>query len=173
MPAITDEQRDRVLRLARDGKLGRNEIAKAVGVSAGSVTNITKAAGVSFDRTATELAVKSRKIDLAARRTELQGQLLEDAAKLRELLWAPHTYRELGKFSWEGGSESRFVEYDQDTPTPTDQLKLMQAATVAISTELRMAQAAGDGDNDQAKSMLVQLAAMLDGEWRELQAADQ
>ena len=107
---ITDEQRQQVLRLAREGTLSRNQIAKDVGVSAGSVTNICKAAGVSFDRTATEVAVRSRKADLAARRAELQLQLLQDAARLREQLWQPATYTELGKFSAAKGEGGAFVQ---------------------------------------------------------------
>ena len=89
MPAITDEQRQQVLRLAREGTLSRNQIAKDVGVSAGSVTNICKAAGVSFDRTATEVAVRSRKADLAARRAELQLQFSRIASMAAPLMALP------------------------------------------------------------------------------------
>lgn len=176
---ITDEQRAQVLRLARDGNLSRNQIAKDTGVSAGSVTNITKAAGISFDRTATEQAVKSRKADLAARRTELQLQMLEDAARLRLQLWAPATYRELGKFSdakgqggTGGASWTEVVTWTQPQPNVADQLKLVQATSLAITTEAKMAAAAGDTDTEQGKAMLVQLFGMLDAEWRDLQAAD-
>ena len=180
MPAITDEQRQQVLRLAREGTLSRNQIAKDTGVSAGSVTNICKAAGVSFDRTATEVAVRSRKADLAARRAELQLLLLQDASRLREQLWQPATYTELGKFSAakrEGGaggeSWTEPVSYTLPQPTVADQLKLVQAVSTAITTSQRMADAEGDGDTEQAKAMLVQLFAMLGDQWRDLQAADQ
>lgn len=179
MPAITDEQREQVLRLAREGTLSRNQIAKDVGISAGSVTNITKAAGLSFDRTATEQAVKSRKADLAARRTELQLHALQDAARLRLQLWAPASYTELGKFSDPkeamgagGRSWTEPVHYTLPQPTVADQLKLVQAVSLLVTTEAKMAAAAGDTDTEHGKAMLVQLMGMLDTEWRELQAAD-
>lgn len=172
MAQLTEAQREHVLRLARAGDLSRNAIAKATGVSAGSVTNICRDAGVSFERTATEAAVKARKIDLAARRTELQAQLLEDAARLRVRLWQPYELVELGMTKTGETSTQRWFTVELDTPPPADQLKIMQATTLAITTELKMADQAGSGDNDHAKAMLVQLFGALDGEWRELQASD-
>lgn len=172
MPAITDEQRADVLRRARAGE-HRNQIAKATGVSAGSVTNITKAAGVSFDRTATEQAVRSRKVDLAARRAELELDLLEDARRLRLQLFEPIEYRELG--SWrnsEGAGGSEWHQYTREQPVPADQLKLLQAVQVAVNTSQRIADSAGDGDTEDAKAMLVQLFGMLGDQWRQLQAED-
>lgn len=170
---ITDQQRADVLRLAREGTLSRNQIAKDVGVSAGSVTNICKAAGVSFDRAATEVAVRSRKADLAARRAELQLRLLVEAEDALAQLHKPVTYwasgsRKSGEAAW-----PEWLEREATRPEPADQLKLVQAATMAITTSQKMADAEGDGDTEQAKAMLVQLFAMLGDEWRELQAADQ
>ncbi len=46
--AISDDQRAQVIHLHTQG-LSRNEIARATGVSAGSVTNICRDAGLSFD----------------------------------------------------------------------------------------------------------------------------
>lgn len=172
MPAISDDQRADVLRRARAGE-HRNQIAKAVGISAGSVTNITKAAGVSFDRSATELAVRSRKIDLAARRAELELQLLGDAARIRLQLFAPIEYTELGSWrSSEGAGGSEWQHRTAEQPLPADQLKLLQAVQVAVNTSQRIADSAGDGDTEDAKAMLVQLFGMLGEQWRQLQAED-
>ena len=145
-----------------------------MGISAGSVTNITKAAGVSFDRTATEQAVRSRKIDLAARRAELELQLLEDAARIRLQLFGPIEYTELGSWrSSEGAGGAEWHSRTAEQPVPADQLKLLQAVQVAVNTSQRIADAAGDGDTEDAKAMLVQLFGMLGEQWRQLQAADQ
>ena len=178
MPAITDEQRQQVLRLHRNGE-GRNAIAATVGISAGSVTKICHDAGLSFDRAATEQATKSRKADLAARRAELELHFVQDAARLREQLWQPATYRQLGKFAdekGEGGSGGRqwteVVEWTQPTPTYMDQLKIVQAASTAVAAAQRISDSAANVDNDHAKSMLGQLMLGLGEKFRETQAAD-
>lgn len=179
MPApITDEQRQQVLRLHSNGE-GRNQIAATVGISAGSVTKICHDAGLSFDRAATEQATKSRKADLAARRAELELNLVSDAARLREQLWQPATYRQLGKFAdekGEGGSGGRqwtkVVVWTQPTPTYVDQLKIVQAASTAVAAAQRIADSATNVDNDHAKSMLGQLMLGLGQMWRDTQAAD-
>jgi hypothetical protein len=62
----------------------RNQIARETGVSVGSVTNICKAAGRSFDRSTTRKATEARQVDLAALRTDLTGATLRVADKLRK-----------------------------------------------------------------------------------------
>lgn len=169
---ITDEQRDLAISMARTGK-GRNEIARVTGISAGSVSKLVHEAGLSFDRAATEVAVKSRKIELAERRAQLELDYLEDAQRLRRLIWTRTTYRELGSF---GGGDtakySAFVEYEQDTPTPSDQLKLMQASTAARKASQDIADAASDQGTEAAKSMLATLGETLAGAWESLLKAE-
>ncbi|MFF3452883.1 hypothetical protein ACFYXH_00895 [Streptomyces sp. NPDC002730] len=83
MPApLTPEQREAVLAAARSGA-SRNEVARQTGVSPASVTRICTAAGVSFDRTATAIAVEARVIDQKAARVNLAGNLLDDVAEAR------------------------------------------------------------------------------------------
>lgn len=83
MPApLTPEQREAVLAAARSGA-SRNEVARQTGVSPASVTRICIAAGVSFDRTATAIAVQARVIDQKAARVNLAGNLLDDIAEAR------------------------------------------------------------------------------------------
>ncbi|QNA93249.1 MULTISPECIES: hypothetical protein [unclassified Microbacterium] len=73
--AISDDQKAQVLALHAQG-LARNEIARRVGISAGSVTNICRAADRDFDRSETKRATEARQVDLAAGRIRLAKKML-------------------------------------------------------------------------------------------------
>lgn len=73
--AITDDQKAQVLALHAEGH-ARNEIARRVGISAGSVTNICRAAARTFDRSETKQATEARQVDLAAGRIRLAEKML-------------------------------------------------------------------------------------------------
>lgn len=174
--AVTPEQRRRVLELHGQG-LGRNAIAREANVAAGTVTAIVHAAGLDFDRTPGVIAgTKARKVDLADRRSALELAYLVDAERLRALVWQPHTYYELGRFSEPDGDRSRswseFVEHEQDTPTPSDQLKLVQASRAAWLSSKEIAEASSGADVAGAKSMLQGLQDALGGAWRAMLAAE-
>ncbi|MFI6895270.1 hypothetical protein ACIBM4_14250 [Streptomyces sp. NPDC050256] len=79
---IPDDKREEVLGLARSG-LSRNEVSRRTGVSTASVSRIAAAAGVTFDRATTAVAVEARVIDLKAARLNLAGGLLDDIAEAR------------------------------------------------------------------------------------------
>ncbi|TAK89315.1 MAG: hypothetical protein EPO06_11660 [Burkholderiaceae bacterium] len=88
-PRIDDATRQRVLDLAEQG-VSRNQIARDLQISAGSVTNIIRAAGKTnaFDRSRTENATRARVVDLAARRASIAETMLDladrFAARARE-----------------------------------------------------------------------------------------
>lgn len=83
--AITDQQRAHVLELHAQG-LGRNAIHEQAGVSLGSVTNIIKAAGLSFDRVGPRAATAARQDDLAELRSRnLVGMYTQTSAVLQRL----------------------------------------------------------------------------------------
>lgn len=82
MARISDQQREQVIQLHGEGKK-RNEIARETGISPGSVTNICKAAGLTFDRSMTKKATEARQIDMAELRSELTTSTLRVADKLR------------------------------------------------------------------------------------------
>lgn len=179
MPRITDEKKSLAIAMCRDGKT-RNHIAKTLGIAAGSVSKIAADAGLSFDRDQIRAATEARTADLREKRSQLENLYLDDALRLRALVWQPMTYRDLGRFAdekGEGGSGGRqwseYVEYRQDTPTPQDQRTLMLASTTAATASQRLADAAADQNTEQAKSMLTQLMVGLGEAWRETQAADQ
>ncbi|MGN7947491.1 hypothetical protein ACTJKH_01965 [Microbacterium sp. 22215] len=73
--AISDDQKARVLAFHTEG-LARNEFARRVGISAGSVTNICRDAGLTFDRSETKQATEARQVDLAAGRIRPAEKML-------------------------------------------------------------------------------------------------
>lgn len=73
--AISEDQKTHVLALHAQG-IARNEIARRVGISAGSVTNICRDAGLTFDRSETKQATEARAVDLAAGRIRLAEKML-------------------------------------------------------------------------------------------------
>lgn len=73
--SISETQKAEVLALHAQA-LSRNEIARRVGISAGSVTNICRAAGLTFDRSETKQATEARTVDLAAGRVRLAEKML-------------------------------------------------------------------------------------------------
>ena len=172
---LTDELRRQALELIRAGQ-GRNAVARTTGLTTNQVTRVAHDAGLSFDRSATAVAVKARSLDLAERRSQLEADYLQDAQKLRTLLWRPYIYRELGRFSEPDGDGSRswseFVEYTQDTPTPQDQLRLTQASVQAARQSQAIADAGAGAKADQAKSMLAALFEGLGQAWRDVQEGE-
>jgi hypothetical protein len=156
MPRLrgTAEQRQRLTELHAKG-LGRNSIARELDCSVGHVTNMAQDLGLSFDRTSTEQATAARRADLAERRTRLEGQLLEDAERLRGQVWASHEYID------HGGKDFVQVRWVQDEPTPSDKLKLMQAAGVAIDRSLKIAATDAESGDGPVTALLVNLGRAL------------
>jgi hypothetical protein len=154
MPRGTAAQRKSVAELHAKG-LGRNTIARELGISAGQVTNIARDLGLSFDRTATAVATEARKADCADRRSRLEEQLLDDAERLRAQVWAPHEYID------HGGKEFVEVRWLQDEPTPADKLKLIQAARQALDGSLRITQLDAEAGDAPVKAMLTELGRAL------------
>lgn len=89
-PSLAEEIAPSVAALAAEGH-GRNAIARALAVSAGTVTNAAKIAGVTFDRGPTEVATRTRAEQLAEDRADLAGMSAEIARRAGRRL-----YMELG-----------------------------------------------------------------------------
>ncbi len=93
--AISDAQRQQVLALHAEG-LARNEIARQVGVAAGSVTNICRDAGLSFDRSETKHATEARAVDLAAGRIRLAEKMLAASEDMLDGIDGPYEVYNFG-----------------------------------------------------------------------------
>lgn len=71
---LTQDKRNTILALHAEGH-SRNQIARETGTSATSVTRICKAAGATFDRTATAKATRAKVVDAKARRIAIIERL--------------------------------------------------------------------------------------------------
>jgi Helix-turn-helix domain len=153
-PPISDDDRRRVRALHSEG-LGRNQIAKAIGRSAATVTKIAGQLGLTFDRASTVVAVEAKRRTAAERRAGLALALLGDAERLRAQLWQPHMAYAFG------GRDNDYAEHEIAQPAPVDKAHLMRAASIAVDKSLRLDEYDRDGGADRARSMLGQLFGAL------------
>lgn len=134
------------------GITGRNEIAKALGISPASVTGHAKHAGITFDRAATKIAVEARAIDLRARRQKLIGDLYDLADQDVALLKADtYTYRVVYK-------ESTEVVADVHAPS-ADRRNHSSAIATNLATAAKLEAVDGGSSAAEAHSVLDTLAA--------------
>jgi hypothetical protein len=151
---VTDEARARVMALHAAGK-GRNEIAREVGYSTATITKIVSAAGKSFDRSETAVAVAARVIDLKARRAAIVTRLFNRSEFLLARLEAP-SFKTLVKIQG-GGEESRELDF---VPTPNER-DLNAAIAGYLSTAAKLELQDSSQGAEVAKSMLGNLAEAL------------
>ncbi|WP_328683152.1 hypothetical protein [Streptomyces sp. NBC_00343] len=77
------EDEETLRQLHADG-VSRNEIARQMDWSVGTITNHAQRLGLSFDREAVRAATEARQVDLKDRRQRIQGQLLDLAERAIE-----------------------------------------------------------------------------------------
>jgi len=82
---LTEDQKQQIVAL-HGQNVSRNEIARKVGVSAGTVTNVCRAAGLLFDRSMTKKATEVKQIDAKALRASLAGDALQVAKEAQQAL---------------------------------------------------------------------------------------
>ena len=146
MAAITDNQRADVLRLHGEG-LSRNEIARQVGISTTSVSNICRTAGLTFSREQTQKATAAAQIDLAAGRIRLAGKMLALGERAIDRAFEPYTHIT---------SDGEVEELDE-MPI-ADQQRAMTTAGIAFDKITRIVEKSDTG-LDQAAGVLDQIAA--------------
>lgn len=145
---LTDDERAEIVELIEQG-LSRNEIALRVERSPGSITNVARDAGLSFDRAATQQATAARAADTAARMTQLASDLADDAERLRLQLFAPCVERKAMTVSAgrESGSYVEIVDVPRDQPTFSEQARIMVAVGIAVDKVHAISdQSRGDDD---------------------------
>jgi transposase-like protein len=129
---IPDKVKAQIEAACREPGATRNGVARQFGVAAASVSGIAKRAGITFDRSRVKAATEARKVDLAARRSELAAGLLDDVAKLRGQLFAKTTLHAFG------GKDNTHNSVDLDEPLYADKLKIVQAYGAAIDRHLKL-----------------------------------
>lgn len=163
---IEPETRARIIELARGG-MGRNAIAREVGVSGAAVTSITEPEGIVFDWSSTDLATAARRIQLDDLRTDLARAALVRATEMLDAFSSPTL-----RVDFTAGGEHQeagYHEYLMDAPTISDLRNL--ATTFGIltqrATDLLRAPFGGTGSSEAASVLdglgraLVDVAAAM------------
>jgi len=145
---LSEEQRAAVLEAARQPGATRNGIVRLTGVSAGAVTTICAEAGVSFDRAATETAVRARAVDLRAARLGLATELLDDVAVARGRMHAAEDNRAFLEAARAvaalSGTHVRLVAVDRGDDAGIDTARSM-LGRLATAIGVTVAEAADEG----------------------------
>ncbi|MFF5228439.1 helix-turn-helix domain-containing protein [Dactylosporangium sp. NPDC000521] len=152
---VTDEDRERVVELHAQG-LSRNEIARQIGRSGKTVSNIAQKAGLTFERgPEVAAATEARKVDAKARRAALALALLDDVDRFRAQLFAP-----VIAFNF-GGKDNTYEEREIPEPTPRDKRDLMNAIGIAIDRSVKLDEYDSGASLGQVVSLLETLGRGL------------
>ncbi|MFF1416558.1 helix-turn-helix domain-containing protein [Streptomyces sp. NPDC058280] len=129
---VTDAERERVRQLHAEGK-GRNQIAKELGRSGRTISEIASDLGISFARAGeVRAATEVRQADLASMRTELALKLTEDAMRLRERMWQPALVYNIG------GKDNDYNDHLMPEAPADVKRALMATAGMAIDRSLKL-----------------------------------
>ncbi|WP_282204531.1 helix-turn-helix domain-containing protein [Kitasatospora fiedleri] len=145
------EDYDDVRRLHAQG-FGRNEIADQIGRSRHLVSMLAAEMGLAFARAGeVEVAMETRRAQLADRRLTLAEQLQTDAENLRAQLWQPATV-----FAF-GGKDNTYEEHTLDEPPAADKKNLMATAGMALDRSLKLVPPVESSGIEEAGTMLGNL----------------
>lgn len=143
-----------ILDAVKAGGRSRAAIAREHGVSAATVGNIARRAGVvdAFDRSATAAATTAALVDNASRRAALETKLLQRAeAELAEC--------DAGMFVGQfGGKDNVWSEKWFDKAPHNVRSTLVATAARALKAAADLAAGSADGVNAHTRSLLEQLA---------------
>lgn len=154
MPRTFDEEtRGRAEALHAEGK-GCNAIARELGVAASTISAWAKGAGLTFDRSQTETAVRARTIDLADARTLLAQKMVVAASDLLDTLDGPYLVYNFG------GKDNTYQEHLLDS-APVDVVRsAVTTAGIAFDKVTRIVERDGGGF-ESAAGVLDQVAGAL------------
>jgi hypothetical protein len=137
---LSDVKREAILADIRTGVKARNKIALEHDVSAGTVTNIAREAGLTeaFDRSKTKSATEAVVADNRALRALTSRRWLEKCNQLLDKTERPYV-----AFAF-GGKDNTYNEHLMDEP-PVDALRSLVTAA-AVAFDKHMAQDKHDAD---------------------------
>jgi DNA-binding transcriptional MerR regulator len=159
------EDEETLRRLHADG-VSRNEIARQMEWSVGTITNHSQRLGLSFDREAVRAATEARQVDLRDRRQRIEQQLYDLAE--RAIVRAQDQYLVTG-FDHLGEFVSRIVP----EPPAKETKDLTLAASSALTSAVRLSQVdAGDTGRENARGFLQSLSDAMATAARELGGDD-
>ena len=136
---------------ARDGSRSRNSIAREFAVAGETVTRICAEAGITFDRTKTEAAVRAHAIDLAEDRALLAKMMLAEVQEQLDILNAPYMV-------WSfGGMDGEIHSHLLDSAPMMERNTALRSAGIAFDKVTRIVEKS-DGGLEQAVGVLDTLA---------------
>lgn len=135
-----EELATRVVELHGDG-LGRNAIARTLGVHGRIVSELAKEHGLTFTRTATRTATAARVADSRERRSRLAARILDEAESTIDMLAKV-------------GAPSTQQEAAQRARTVSEISRAMESTLRAVPL--------GDANQESAVSLLTGLSAQID-----------
>lgn len=133
--------------------VGCNAIARELGVNPSIVSRWAKREGLSFDRSATAVAVQARAVDLRVRRQGIIDRLYTRAERNLARLEAPYTYRV------STATETYLVT--EDDPPAADELRHSQALSNYLKTAAQLEAVDSDGGASEAGSLITDLVAAI------------
>ncbi|MBL3664522.1 hypothetical protein JL475_00480 [Streptomyces sp. M2CJ-2] len=132
--------------------LGRNMIARRMGITASVVSRTADHLGLTFDRSKIQAAADARKADVEERRSLLASQLLDIAEDSLARIYRPTTVYSFG------GAKNEYNDHVFDEAPVAERVKLMTAAAIAVDKSLKLIPPGESSGADDAKSMLGKLA---------------
>jgi hypothetical protein len=144
--------------------LGRNEIARQMGIPPATVTLIARRQGVRFDTTQTELAVEHLRQEAAAARARLSLKMTRMAESLLEQVYEPVM---IGNF---GGRNNTWSSVELDQPTDVAKRNLVQSAGVLLDRAIKLEEFDSHTGDDQVIGMLDGLELVIRQAAKELEA---
>lgn len=146
---ITDGELAEIRRHHAEG-MSLGATARAVGRAISTVRDAARREGLAWDRSKTAAAVAAHTVDMAARRTELAENLLSDAERVREQLWARTVVYNFG------GKDNDYNEREFPEAPADIKRTLMQTATTAVNAHLRLVDYAARDSHDEARDIVLQ-----------------
>lgn len=159
-PPLTDDERARIVDLARSG-MGCNAIAAEVGCHPDTVSKHCARAGITFDRSQVIKANEARKADMAAKRADIIERLYKRAeANLERLEQAGYTMVAV--------TANGIEEAPVSVPPAHDEKALLQAISTSLASAAKLEAVDSDGGLREALSLIESVAeavkAAVDGD---------
>ena len=136
-----------------DAGIGCNQIAKALEVSAATISKWAKEEGLSFDRSRTKAATEARTVDLAAERLLLAEEMMAAARLALQEIQGPVTVHNFG------GKDNTFETASLDRAPMNMRREAMTTAGIAFDKATRIVERSDTGQ-DQAAGVLDAIAAV-------------
>lgn len=154
---LSDAEKARIEQLHAEG-MGRNAIADVLGRNWITVTRYAKKAGLSFSRHDAAVGVEKLRLEAATRRAVLVMDMLDDAERLRENMFAPQKYPP----RFNGDTERTFPE-----PLPNDKAQLAKAVANLVESSLKVENYdRANTTADTARSLLARVAEAVSDQAR-------